>query len=475
MNEQRLEELTVALNRQLYAESIGLPCDEQELERLTIELEAEYRRAVTNPASQDMAVDGLADMLSTRWHQRWLDAVESVLIARNLATSGEPATWHNWKRMEQALDAQARRRLFAQFVSQSEQLTPLIEERYSAMHQLYAEHVTTPLHVFACREGTTPEAMRALVMDIGLASREPFQAALQDLASQVFWGEVTAAELRALYLNRMYEPLAPLFARRDPLADVRVAFSRLGFDITRITVDLTDRPKKYAGAFCFPVQIPGDVRISVRPASPHHLEDMLFHEFGHAVHFASIDPTLPFADRYWMHAGTHETIATLFESLLSLPEFLSETMWLNEPQVRQLVAFDRFKNLLTGTWLAAAGLTVCDAWMEHLDWTQIEQRYAQYCEQFTGIAMPPGFARLDLYVNRVDPYPLGYVMAAARVAHWLDQLQANWGVRWWADPCAGQSIRERIQPGGALKFEDEWLDSSAFMRRWITPNISPRV
>jgi len=466
MNEQRLEELTVALNRQLYTESIGLLCDEQELERLTVELEAEYRRAVINPANRAMALDGLADMLSTRWHQRWLDAVDSVLIAPNLATGGEPATWHNWKRLEQTLDAQARRRLFAEFVSRSEQLIPLVEGRYLALRQSYAEYDTTPLHIFARREGTTPEAMRALVMDIGRACREPFQAALQDLVSQISWGEVTAAELRALYLNRMYEPLAPLFARRDPLADVRVAFSRLGFDINRIAVDLQDRPKKYAGAFCFPVQIPGDVRISVRPASPHHLADMLFHEFGHAVHFAGIDPTLPFADRYWMHAGTHETVAALFESLLGLPEFLSETMWLNEPQVRQLVAFDRFKNLLTGTWLAAAGLTVCDAWMEQLLWSEIEQRYARYCEQFTGVKIPAGFARLDLYVSRVDAYPLGYVMAAVRVAHWLDDLRSDWGVRWWADERAGQDIRERIRLGGALKFRGEWLDPAPFARHW---------
>jgi len=323
------------------------------------------------------------------------------------------------------------------------------------------------LHVFARHEGTTPEAMRALALEIGQACRKPFKSALQDLASQVFWGDVTAAELRALYLNRMYEPLAPLFARRDPLVDVRVAFSRLGFDIDRITVDLQDRPKKYAGAFCFSVQIPGDVRISVRPTSPHHLADMLFHEFGHAAHFAGIDPTLPFADRYWMHAGTHETVAALFESLLGLPGFLSETMRLDEPQVRRLVAFDRFKNLLTGTWLAAAGLTVCDAWMEHLTWAEIEQRYAKYCEQFTGVPIPPGFVRLDLYVSRVDPYPLGYVMAAVRVAHWLDELQADWGACWWADERAGQAIRERIRLGGALGFRGEWMNTATFVRRWV--------
>jgi hypothetical protein len=150
-------------------------------------------------------------------------------------------------------------------------------------------------------------------------------------------------------------------------------------------------------------------------------------------------------------------------------------LWFDELQVRQLVAFDQFKNLLTGTWLASAGLTVHDAWMEGLDWAEIERRYASYCQQFTGIDIPPGYARLDLYVGRVDLYPLGYVMAAARVAHWLDQLQADWGTQWWADPRAGESIRGRIRRGGAVEFDGKWLDSDAFAQRWIMPGISPGV
>ena len=467
MDEKRLEQLTVALNRLLYDQSIGLPFQEEQANALAVQLKNEYRQALDEPACRDWALDGLADMQSARWLQRLSEKVDSVLAVPEIAVHGEIATCHNWKHMERELPAAARRKLFAEFVSRSVELACLIEEHYTTLRRSYADHGTMPLQIFAHREGTTPEAIRALALAIGQVCREPFEAALKDMARQVFGSDrVSAPELRALYLNRMYEPLAPLFATRDALADARATFAGLGFDIDHVSLDVQDRPKKYAGAFCFPVQIPGDVRISVRPASPHHLADMLFHEFGHAVHFSGIDPTLSFADRYWVHTGRHETIATLFESLLGLPGFLSDQLGLNEQATRQLVVFDRFKNLITGTWLVAEGLTVCDAWMEHLTWTQIEQRYAQYCEQFTGIAMPPGFARLDLYVSRVDSYVLGYIMAAVRVAYWLEEMQTDWGVRWWADERAGQAIRERIRLGGALKFEDEWLDPAPFARHW---------
>jgi hypothetical protein len=286
------------------------------------------------------------------------------------------------------------------------------------------------------------------------------------MARQVFGAsEVTFAELHALYLNRMYEPLAPLFAGRDVLADIRTTFGRLGFSIAAIALDFEDRPKKYPGAFCYPVRTPGDVRISVRPASPHHLADMLFHEFGHAVHFTGIDPALPFADRYWIHSGTHETFATLFESWLGSPEFLRDALGFDEAAVRQLVTFDRFKSLVTGTWLAATGAAVCDAWLDNLTWPELEQRLAEYLERFTGLPVPPGWARLDQFVSNVDPYPLGYVMAAVRVAHWLNELEAIYGQQWWADRRAGQAISARIQLGGAVRFEPAWLDPAPFLER----------
>jgi hypothetical protein len=396
---------------------------------------------------------------------------ETALIYPAITVDGEAAAWHNWKRVQRALaNPQDLRRLFDYFVEQSQALAPGIRERYAIRRQLYARYGTTPLEVFAKREHTTPEALRCLAMQVGDQCREPFHGALARLGAQVFGPlELTAAELQALYLNRMYEPLAPLFATRDALADIRASFGRLGFSIDAIAMDFEDRPQKYAGAFCFPVQTPGDVRVSVRPASPHHLADMLFHEFGHAVHFSGIDPALPFADRYWIHSGTHETFATLFESWLGLPGFLRTALGFDAAAARQLAAFDRFKNLITGTWLAAAGAAVCDAWLDNLDWPEVEQRLASYLNRFTGLRVPPGWARLDQFVNNVDPYPLGYVLAAVRVAHWLQELEEHHGEQWWTDPCAGAAIRARIQLGGAICFEPAWLNPALFLQRLQPP------
>jgi hypothetical protein len=467
MDAQRLEQLTCALNAERYAEAAGLPADQAHMARVAHDLGVAYQQLVDEPHYRDLALDGLAEALALEPTQQLDRLREATLVYPPLGVEGEAAAWHNWKRVQRALaDQQDLRRLFSVFVEQSQAFSPLISQRYAQRRELYAHYGTTPLEVFARREQSTPQTLRSLAIDMGDHCREAFRQALARLAHQVFGaGEVSFAELQALYLNRMYEPLATLFASRDGLADIRANFGRLGFSIDTIAMDFEDRPQKYAGAFCYPVKTPGDVRVSVRPASPHHLTDMLFHEFGHAVHFSGIDPALPFADRYWIHSGTHETFATLFESLLGQPDFLQAALGFGPAATLELVAFDQFKTLVTATWLAATGAAVCDAWLDGLDWPQVEDRLANYMERFTSLRTPSGWARLDQFVSNLDPYPLGYLIAAVRVAHWLQELEAQWGSHWWADCLAGEAIRTRIRQGGAVRFEPDWLSLSPLLER----------
>jgi hypothetical protein len=473
--EQRLESLTVALNRELWAEGAGLPFDEAAVSGISRQLEHEHHALLGRPGLLHFALDGLGEARCSSWDLDLRRVAEASLVCPAAARDGAPVHWRDWKSAERdAADPRTLRRLFHAFIDGSGPLVEPIEARYSGLRQLYADHGTTPLDVFASREGTTAPDLRRLLSELGEACRAPFCAALVEMSRAVFGhGNATVAEVHALHNNRMYEPLAPLAAGRDPLAAVRRALELMGFRAHDIALDFEDRPGKYAGAFCFPVQIPGDVRISVRPVSPHHLEDMLFHEHGHALHFAGIDPDLPFVDRYWIRSGTHETFATLFETLTALPGFAPEVMGLDESGARALACFARFKFLLTGAWLGAAAAAVCDAWIERLPWLEVEQRLAAHVERFTGLHAPPAWARLDPFVSKVDPYVVGYAMAAVRVVHWLDVLRAGWGDRWWADPRAGESIRRRMSAGGRVSFEPAWLEVSAFARRWVETDRAP--
>ena len=129
----------------------------------------------------------------------------------------------------------------------------------------------------------------------------------------------------------------------------------------------------------------------------------------------------------------------------------------------RLTAFGRFKLLLTFSWLGASALTALEAWQEMLPWPEVEQRYAEHILEFSGVAMPPGFARLEPFIAAVSVYPAGYVIANLRVWHWLRELEALGGPRWWESPEAHANIAGRIQAGGQVRFPDQWWNADGLI------------
>ena len=461
-----IEAASVALNRLLWDEGVGLPVDHaayntpsETLARLCAQL-----LATGGPQVRAFAVDGWAEAHRVPHDTRVTEAMDQYLVLPDIAAPDGPLTWRNWKRFERAAnDAAALRDAFDGMVAQSAHLVPALTARADQLRADFAAHGLTLPAMWAAREGTTPEAVRTLLLGLGTASRAPFAAALNDLSHAVFGRPAGPAELRALYLNRMYEPNATLFQSGDFVAAVQQAFARIGFDLSHVPVDVAERPLKSPGAFCLPIHIPDDVRVSVRVTTPHHLVDMLYHEFGHAVHFSGIRADLPYIKRNWILSGTHETFSTLFEQLLAEPLYLLQVFGFDASAVKRLEAFARFKALLAATWLGGTALTGIDAWLEGLAWPQVEERCARYLEQFTGVAMPAGFARLEGFTSSLAVYPAGYVLAHVRVANWLRHLRGLGGEAWWDSPSAQADIRDLVAAGGAAPFPAEWDQPQAFL------------
>ena len=464
--EQRLEEQTVGLNEWMYAEGAGLDAPPAAGDALGAALAATYDEALaTNmETGRGYLVDSWAEARRVPMENELTSAMDAVLSVPALGCSEGPLTWRNWKGYErEAADAATLRKGYETMLAQSEGLVPALQKSLDLLRADYAQHGLTPIHTFAEREGLTVEALRGFLWQVGRACREPFQAALAGISDAVFGRPAGPAELRALYLNRMYEPNSRLFSTEGAVPQTLAAFRRLGFDLSAVPVDVETRPRKYPGAFCFPVRTPADVRVSVRMASAHHLVDMLYHELGHAVHFSGIDPACSFLDRYWITSGVHETFSTLFECLLAEPLFLEEQFGFDTPTVEALLAFARFKDTLTAAWLGASALAVMDAWLERLDWSGIEQRYAAHLLAFSGVAVPPAFARLEPFTANASFYPAGYVLANARVAHWLRRLRDLGGRAWWRSAEARADIRARVRAGGVGMFPTEWNSPVAFL------------
>ncbi len=456
----------VALNRVAWLESVGLPHDRAESERLGAALAETAEQLMTDggPSETRFGLEYWSEGRLQPLDRRLTDGLDRILTFEEFQVGGAALSWRNWRTFErQALSGGALSKAFDGFVAQSQELRPALEERYYRERENYRRLGLTKAHVYAGREGATVGELRGLLRRVGVACREPIQRWLREQGRSIFGYTLGPAELNALNNNRMYDLLSPRLRGVDALREAGRMYSRIGFDLSAIPTDLQDRPAKHAGAFCFPIAIPRDVRVSVKVASPHHFLDMLFHEFGHAVHFSGIDPGLTLMDRYWIHSGTHETYSTLFELLLGDPLFLQEHFGFDDELTAGMVAFDRFKAAWVGTYNAASALAGFDAWLEGLSWDQFEELYARYLLEFTGMEFPPGYARLNGFTRTVSIYTAGYVIAHVRCAHWLRGLQAEFGPRWWASPEAGRAIRGWIRPGGAVRFPREWLDPAPFL------------
>lgn len=104
-----------------------------------------------------------------------------------------------------------------------------------------------------------------------------------------------------------------------PAARAVAAGFGLGEAAAGVRVDLAEIP--YA-ALCYAVRPPDDVRILLSPKDGRVHYDVLFHEFGHALHWRCLRPTSPVLG--WEPSPFNEAMACLWERFVSEPEWLIE-------------------------------------------------------------------------------------------------------------------------------------------------------
>jgi hypothetical protein len=104
----------------------------------------------------------------------------------------------------------------------------------------------------------------------------------------------------------------------------------------RVRFDTDERPDKQPRAFCVPVRVPEEVYLVLRPRGGHQDYRTLWHEMGHAVHFASVDPARSFADRWLGDNSVTEGFAMLLDHLTQDPGWLARYTGLSAAQVRDL-------------------------------------------------------------------------------------------------------------------------------------------
>ncbi|MDG6914514.1 MAG: hypothetical protein JRN51_11025 [Nitrososphaerota archaeon] len=468
------ESLEASKNLLYFRQLVGLKIDKRRLASIEARSSAHYMSYLRGPARAEGAPRGLYLMSvaavgaagTYRQLLRLYEARSSKIVSRESRYGGAPVTWGSWRQFSANTDdSAARKRVFDDFLGRSGILSPLIKGRFEAYRAKLAEFGTDPLSAYLELEGLSYERLDALVRRLGELAKGPFTEALARYSHEVVGRTAEYFDDFYFFRSRVfkrYSKAAP--TREKPIEKVVRTMRRMGLDASKVPVDDTDRKGKSASAFCSGIRIPSDVRISYRRANPFEDFAPVFHEFGHAIHFSSIDPGASFFDRYGVANGVAEVFSIFFEGLVHEKGFLTAELGIPEPAAEDIVDRFRFSSLYFAAFYAANSTLKLGYWHDSPPFESLDGLYSDLTERYLGIRYPGAYWKLHHVMPDYFLYSPSYLVAAVRALELRNDLIGRFGERYWRERGAGARLLELMRPGQSVDLGFSKLDESAYVR-----------
>jgi len=243
------------------------------------------------------------------------------------------------------------------------------------------------------------------------------------------------------------------FPGRETVASVRKTYRSLGIDLLaqrNLSLDTADRPAKSPRAACFAIVVPGDVRISIKPAGGVDDYAALYHEMGHAQQYAHVaEHALEF--KYLGEETLTETYAFLSEYLLCNPAWLRQNSRLPVPLLKDYARQMALARLYLVRRYCAKFLFE-EAF--HQGARNPDSLYAASLASALGYAVHPSDRRRSLVDMDAHFYSASYLRAwflEAQLNHWLS---GTYGVNWYENPGAGAYLASLWRQGDRPAAED---------------------
>jgi hypothetical protein len=243
------------------------------------------------------------------------------------------------------------------------------------------------------------------------------------------------------------------FPRKELVASVRDTYHSLGIDLStqgNLSLDTTHHPGKNPRAACYAISVPGDVRISIKPAGGVDDFAALYHEMGHAEHYAHVtEQALEF--KYLGEPTVTETYAFLSEYLLCNPAWLRQFPRMPVLQLKDYIRQMAFARLYMVRRYCAKFLFELAFQNGH---ERPDSLYAALLARTLGCREHTSDAKR--YLVDLDPhyYSASYLRAwflEAQLNHWLTGV---FGVNWYENPRAGTFLASLWAQGDRLTTED---------------------
>ena len=237
------------------------------------------------------------------------------------------------------------------------------------------------------------------------------------------------------------------------LATLEQTYRGMGIDIAamnNLKIDSEKREKKNPRAVCFNIEVPNDIRLSIKPIGGPDDYLALFHEMGHGLHYANTqDHSLEF--RYLGEPTVTETYAFLSEYLLANQSWLRLHSTMPVNQLKDFIRYQAFHRLYFMRRYCAKFLYELQLHSGAVDPGKI---YAQLLSNAIGCRMTPSDEKRHL--TDVDPmyYSAGYLRAWFLEAQLNAKLTKDFGTNWFENPQAGKFLKSLWAQGDRLNGDE---------------------
>jgi hypothetical protein len=259
--------------------------------------------------------------------------------------------------------------------------------------------------------------------------------------------EAIPSSSHVAYMRRL-SPLELIYTKELSVPICMDTLARLGFDLEaepNVRLDLDDRPQKSPRACVIPSDPPQVVHLITRAQGGLHDYQAFLHEAGHALHYAGVDPTLPYTFRNISrdHALT-EIYSYIVEGISRQPGWHARYFDLSDEEAADNAEATVFVEVLLFRRYAAKLRFELDFWSRfHAD-GGTDEGYAERLTHATGVRY-----RADGFLADMDPgfYSADYLRAWIRAAQLRAYLEREVGEEWWASRETGARLRALFAEG----------------------------
>jgi hypothetical protein len=242
-----------------------------------------------------------------------------------------------------------------------------------------------------------------------------------------------------------------MFTADRMLPALEGTLNELGIDLKgqqNVHLDLDERPSKSPRAFCSPIEVPDRVMLVIQPMGGADDYRALFHEAGHAEHFAHTSRDLAMEEKRLGDNAVTEGWAMLLEHLTDDAAWLTRRLDFARPAE---YAAEGAAGLLYMVRRYSAKILYEVEFHAAADPTTMRSRYVELLGDALKIEPAP-----ENYLFDIDPgfYVSSYLRAWALEAQLRSYLREKFGSRWFATRDAGSLIRELWSEGQRLRAEE---------------------